>query len=319
MAKRSHLNLEQYGESLPGENRSFGGNELYVDTIPQSAWFTNLRAMMPISQWQKLSAYVRHRNNDTCEICGSKERPEAHERWLFDEKTETQKLMRLMCLCRMCHLSTHFGYAEQIGFLEDVKKHFFAVNGWGDEELKKHLIANKEKITDNSKSIKWKIDVSIVQNVGINIYNEEELKNNIEKKREAIKNAQRNSSIEFENVPLDLSRELRRGHVAIIAEKESDSLGSIPLSRDGIDPVCYIAKPSSEVRKDAKQIPLTLFIKAHNNPITMKSRSHIEESLKNDKTPRRFIIKKTWIDYDLAIDYFKYGIIFSADSKGKYP
>ena len=58
MAKNVLLNFDQYGDSLPGEDRSFGGNSYYADLVPSGAWFSNLRAVIPASQWKELSAYV---------------------------------------------------------------------------------------------------------------------------------------------------------------------------------------------------------------------------------------------------------------------
>ena len=57
MAKNVPLNFDQYGDSLPGEDRSFGGNSYYVDLVPLRAWFANLRAAIPASQWKELSGY----------------------------------------------------------------------------------------------------------------------------------------------------------------------------------------------------------------------------------------------------------------------
>lgn len=46
MSKKSPLNLEQYGDALPGEDRLFGGNNFYVEMIPSNAWYANLRAIL---------------------------------------------------------------------------------------------------------------------------------------------------------------------------------------------------------------------------------------------------------------------------------
>ena len=98
MAKKEPLACQQFGDTLPGKNREFGGNSFDVDLVPSGAWFANLRAAMLLAQWSALSAYVRSRSQNRCEMCGSDLRLEAHERWQFDAVTGTQTLMRMICL-----------------------------------------------------------------------------------------------------------------------------------------------------------------------------------------------------------------------------
>ena len=100
------FDFSAYGSALRGEDRLYGGNKFYVDTIPPTAFFSNLRASMSQYEWKKLSEYTRKRAGGRCEICSSDRRPEAHERLSFDASTRVQKLERLMCLCKACHLGT---------------------------------------------------------------------------------------------------------------------------------------------------------------------------------------------------------------------
>ncbi|MHB1702352.1 MAG: hypothetical protein ACYCSN_19910 [Acidobacteriaceae bacterium] len=309
MAKSAPLNLEQYGDSLPGEVRSFGGNGFYVDLIPSSAWFANLRAMMPLSQWKALSAYVRRRHHDCCEMCGSDKRLEAHERWSFDEKTQVQKLMRIMCLCKMCHLSVHIGVASQLGFREEVENHIFSMTGWGKNDLAKHLADSRDAWKALSR-ISWKQDVSIVQNAGLKMHDPDTLRSNIAVKHTALDEERTRSSIQMDEGigELDLSREIREGYVAILWQNDADRLGGVPLS----DALPYIAKHPSEVGEDANQIPLLTFIKAHNKPVTIRGKEHLDEVLKEAPgTARRLIVKSSWANDELIAECFKRAILFS--------
>ena len=309
VAKNARLNLEQYGDSLPGEDRSFGGNGFYVDLIPSSAWSANLRAMMPIGQWKTLSTYVRRRHHDRCEMCGSDKRLEAHERWSFDEKTRVQKLMRIMCLCKMCHLSVHIGLAGQIVFYEEVENHIFSITGWGKKALDKHRAEMRDKWAALSR-ISWTQDVSVVQNAGIKMHDPDTLRSNIAAKHAALDEERIRSSIQMDegNGRLDLSNWLRKGNVVILAQNDADNLGGVPLS----DSLPYIAKHPSEVGRDANQIPLLTFIKAHNNPVTIQDKEYLDEVLKDDPgTARRLIVKSSWVDDDLIAECFKRAILFS--------
>jgi hypothetical protein len=106
---------------LLGEDRLFGGNALFVDLVPQSCWFTSARSCLAPQDWRQLSLEVRYRAQNRCEICGTPEDRarkvylEAHERWTFNETTHTQKLMRIIALCKSCHEVTHWGLTRLKG------------------------------------------------------------------------------------------------------------------------------------------------------------------------------------------------------------
>jgi len=71
---------------LPGEDRAFGSG-LFVDMIPRSCWFTNVRACVTPNDWERLARMVYSRAGHRCEACGAGldraagRRMEAHERW----------------------------------------------------------------------------------------------------------------------------------------------------------------------------------------------------------------------------------------------
>src|SRR5688500_1141001 len=121
-------------ELLPGEDRSFGQG-LFVDLVPSTCWFTNVRSCVDEGQWDALRSMVYRRAGNRCEACGAprgrdRQRLEAHERWEYDEATYTQTLRRLIALCWSCHRATHFGFAEVIGTAAEATAHLRAVNGW---------------------------------------------------------------------------------------------------------------------------------------------------------------------------------------------
>jgi hypothetical protein len=89
---------------LPGEDREFGSG-LFVDLVPQSCWFTNVRSGVAPAEWDRVRRMVYRRAGDRCEACGrTADRAagiqiEAHERWAFDDARRVQVLRRLICLC----------------------------------------------------------------------------------------------------------------------------------------------------------------------------------------------------------------------------
>jgi len=89
---------------LPGEDRAFGSG-LFVDMVPSSCRFTNVRTCVSQQDWERLRRMINRRAGHRCEIC---DRPEdrdtrlwleAHERWAYDTATGVQALRRLICLC----------------------------------------------------------------------------------------------------------------------------------------------------------------------------------------------------------------------------
>jgi hypothetical protein len=104
---------------LTGEDRNFGGNQLFVDLVPKGCSFTNCRFNVDACDFDRLFNHVIGRASFTCECCGFESKDNlAHfkiaERWSFDDETKTQKLMRLLCVCENCHKSIHMSKKDKI-------------------------------------------------------------------------------------------------------------------------------------------------------------------------------------------------------------
>ena len=128
--------LHEYAD---GEDRTFGGDVLFVDLVPRSSWGANLHNALPRKIWRAVSSYTVGRVGAVCEACGHEGNGEAHERWRFDEEAGTQSLARLVCLCHWCHLATHMGRAENIGRGEEAMAHLCRVRGWSRTEAEQHV------------------------------------------------------------------------------------------------------------------------------------------------------------------------------------
>ena len=108
---------KNYVNNFIDEDRNYEGNDLFVDLIPNSCWFTNVRYCVKQSDWNKIRKIVYSRVKYICECCNincieNKILIEAHERWSYNYETLTQKLERFVGLCKKCHLVTHLGYAR---------------------------------------------------------------------------------------------------------------------------------------------------------------------------------------------------------------
>ena len=162
---------------LSGENREFG-SKLYIDLVPSSCWYTNVRSCVPKREWDRIRRMVYKRANYECEICGAApamdnkrdERVvlEAHERWSYDDWTGVQKLERLICLCRNCHTASHFGLATIHGKDKEAAAHLRKVNGWSAEEFEGHKNSAGAKWASRSRRT-WKLDLSILENAEIEL------------------------------------------------------------------------------------------------------------------------------------------------------
>lgn len=163
---------EPLANLLPGEDRAFGGNELFIDLVPKSCWFTNVRSCIDAGSWARLSRLTRERASHRCEACGSpanvsrKLYLEAHERWDYNPATRTQTLRRIVTLCTPCHLVTHWGYAKVSGRERQARAHFKAVAGIDDQAVDQRVAAAFTLWAQRSQQ-SWQLDLSMLSTAGL--------------------------------------------------------------------------------------------------------------------------------------------------------
>ena len=165
------------GEELPstfaGEDRTWGEG-LFVDLIPRTCWFTNVRSCVAQRDWERLRRVIVERAESKCEVCGAtrdasiKRWLEVHERWAYDEFTATQPLKRLICLCTDCHQTTHFGFAQVQGRDERALRHLMDVTGIDrhDAEVR---VQRAFAVWENRNRTTWTLDLSMLKDAGIEI------------------------------------------------------------------------------------------------------------------------------------------------------
>lgn len=133
---------------------------LYVDLIPKTSFFTNLRSELSQAQWDYIRKIVYKRAGYKCEICGGQGEKwpvEAHERWSY--KDGVQSLVGVQALCPSCHQATHIGLAEVNGKRDEAILQLMTVNGWSRERTEKHVNDAFSKWAERSKE-SWKLDIS---------------------------------------------------------------------------------------------------------------------------------------------------------------
>ena len=57
-------------QGFVGEDRTFGGNQLFVDMIPRTTFYQNVRAMIYTGDWEIVRRYIYDRADNKCECCG---------------------------------------------------------------------------------------------------------------------------------------------------------------------------------------------------------------------------------------------------------
>lgn len=204
--------------NIIGEDRHFGGNELYIDLIPRTSWFNNIRNCINENDWIIIRKYIYERVNYRCECCGTycKDRIqyddeyddecddkcddeatgkcefekkkelvkwntiqlEAHERWSYNKETNIQKLERLIALCHRCHSVTHYGLTGLRGLTTLANKHLMKTNKWNKEQVLNHH-KQLDIIWRERNKIEWQLDLTIITNSGIML---KQLKSKYEKK-----------------------------------------------------------------------------------------------------------------------------------------
>jgi hypothetical protein len=158
---------------LPGEDRTFGSG-LFVDLVPSSCWFTNVRSCVTKQDWERLRRMLLARANFQCEACGRQEDREikrwleAHERWFYDDTTTTQTLRRLIILCSDCHRTTHYGFAQIKGEEQQAFNHLMAVTGMTTREASAHI--DKAFAIWQRRSVRnWRLNLDMLTTAGITL------------------------------------------------------------------------------------------------------------------------------------------------------
>lgn len=165
--------LSDVPDLLPGEDRTFGSG-LFVDLIPSTCWFTNVRTCVSPRDWERLRRMITRRAGFACEACGTGEDRanrvwlEAHERWSYDARAGVQTLCRLVCLCSACHLVTHIGLANVDHRGREAFAHLRLVTGMTEPVARRHVAIAFDLWRARSRR-HWSLDVSMLTNAGVTL------------------------------------------------------------------------------------------------------------------------------------------------------
>lgn len=140
--------------------------KIHVELVPKTAFFTNLRSQLSTEAWDWLRKETYKQAKHRCEYCNASGRMEAHEIWHYDDQKSIQTLHSIVCLCNLCHLCMHLGYAEIQGKSKQARAQLAKVNQWTLKETDIYIEAVFEVWFARSKK-QWDMDLSFLDKCGI--------------------------------------------------------------------------------------------------------------------------------------------------------
>ena len=149
--------------------------ELLVELIPKTCHYSNVRTTVKPTEWDKIRFISYEAANHKCEICGDtgknqgyKHAVECHEIWHYDDEKHVQKLIGLISLCPLCHMTKHIGRAMAMGRENFCYTQLSKVNNWTKEQIQEHVLTSFEVHKERSKH-EWTLDISLLEKAPYNI------------------------------------------------------------------------------------------------------------------------------------------------------
>lgn len=135
--------------------------KLNFELVPDGCWYSNLRSILSKPQWDYIKADAKARADGKCVICGKKtDKLDAHEKWSYNVKTQTQKLEDVIAVCKDCHAVIHIGRTSLKGNVERAEDRYMKINGVSYAEMKKDLSIANEIHKERNKVGEWKLDLT---------------------------------------------------------------------------------------------------------------------------------------------------------------
>lgn len=138
--------------------------KLNFELVPDSCWYSNLRSILSPAQWNAVRREAYARADGHCMICGRPvKRLEAHERWEYNEETQTQKLADVIAVCHSCHSVIHIGRTQLTGGEREAEAWFLKVNECTYADYRAALGKANEDHCRRNRIGEWKLDLSYLK------------------------------------------------------------------------------------------------------------------------------------------------------------
>lgn len=144
--------------------------KLTIELVPQTCWFSNVRAVLTRREWQEVKRAVSKRAGYRCQICngkGPKWPVECHEKWHYDDDARVQTLKQLIALCPSCHQVKHIGLAMKLNRHRPALKHLARINNWPKPRVDQY-VAEQFRIWEERSCHEWRLDIEHLRKYGFN-------------------------------------------------------------------------------------------------------------------------------------------------------
>lgn len=154
-ASQSPISVEPSAPGCPKQ-------QLTIELVPQTCWYSNVRSEISKTGWDKLKKITFEKAEHHCEVCsgrGAKWPVECHEIWHYEDTKHIQALRGLIALCPSCHEVKHMGFANTQGRGHIAARHLAKVNGWSEGQTKEYVHEQFQVWIRRSKH-EWELDIS---------------------------------------------------------------------------------------------------------------------------------------------------------------
>ena len=151
---------------------------LYIELVPRTSWGDNLRTRMKKAEWDRLRKAQARWAGWRCEVCGESGKTqgfdwhvECHEVWDYDDRTQIQRLERLISLCPLCHKVKHYGRTFSVDGPEAARAamdRLARLNGWSLSQVGVHIEDAFDQWENRSQQT-WTLDLSYLDEAGVSI------------------------------------------------------------------------------------------------------------------------------------------------------
>lgn len=134
--------------------------------VPASAWNSNLRAVFTAVQWRNFRQQVLAKHGHICAFCNSKPKSlDCHEIWRYkkiDHAHGIQSLVKVLPLCKKCHMVCHIGFWSLKGKFQETVAHMMRVRKIDRTAVNAEL-SEAQRIFDDLSNIEWSLDITAVE------------------------------------------------------------------------------------------------------------------------------------------------------------
>lgn len=138
-------------------------NRIEIELVPRPLWGKNLHNK---PEWDSIRKWSYNRARHKCSICNSEKLSvHAHEKWEYDDVRHVQSLVDIECLCELCHLVKHIGYASETGRYDEALTHLTNLNDISINEAEYYIFECYQTWRKRSTHEDWKQNLYFLERI----------------------------------------------------------------------------------------------------------------------------------------------------------